>query len=232
MTSAGIPMLFLPTQAPVQLPVDGTVLIGRGSDADLRLTDADTSRRHAKIVCGPLGCVIHDLHSTNGTWVNGNRVDQHLLRAGDRITIGDHVIAFCQVRTVIDGSAGDSAPTVFRDGPPPSWTREAFRGDLAEIPPYAVIQILELGQKTGELTVEGDTTGGRIWLRRGRPVHAETKTQAGFDAALALVLLERGTFAFEPTLDGPEATIQATVTQLILEASRVQDEQRHAESQS
>jgi pSer/pThr/pTyr-binding forkhead associated (FHA) protein len=230
MTSAGIPMLFLPTQAPVHLPVDGTLLIGRGSDADLRLADADTSRRHAKIVCGPLGCVIHDLNSTNGTWVNGNRIDQHLLRGGDRITIGDHVIAFCQVRAVIDTPGGDSVPTMFRDGPPPSWTREAFRGDLSEIPPYAVIQILELGHKTGELTIEGDNAGGRIWLRRGQPIHAQTKTQAGFDAALALVLVERGSFAFEPTLDGPEATIQASVTQLILEASRVQDELREAES--
>jgi pSer/pThr/pTyr-binding forkhead associated (FHA) protein len=223
-------MLFLPTQPPVHLPADGTVTIGRGSEADLRLSDADTSRRHAKIVCGPLGCVIHDLASTNGTWVNGNRVDQHLLQGGDRISIGDHEIAFCMVRTVLDPPGGDSVPTVFRDGPPPAWTREAFRGDLAEIPPYAVIQILELGQKTGELSLEGDATSGRIWLRRGQPIHAETKTQAGFDAALALVLVERGSFAFEPTLDGPEATIQASVTQLILEASRVQDEQRAAES--
>jgi pSer/pThr/pTyr-binding forkhead associated (FHA) protein len=229
MTSAGIPMLFLPAQPPVQLPADGTVLIGRASDADLRLADADTSRRHAKIVCGPLGCVIHDLGSTNGTYVNGTRVEQHLLQGGDRIGIGDSLIAFCQVRTVIDGPDGDSVPTVFRDGPPPSWTREAFRGDLAEIPPYAVIQILELGHKTGELAIEGDTTGGRIWLRRGQPIHAETKTQVGFDAALSLVLVERGSFAFEPTLDGPESTIQASVTQLILEASRVQDEQRAAE---
>jgi pSer/pThr/pTyr-binding forkhead associated (FHA) protein len=221
-------MLFLPTRPPVKLPEDGTVLIGRGSDADLRLADADTSRRHAKIVCGPLGCVIHDLDSTNGTWVNGARIEQHLLRGGDRITIGDHVIAFCQVRTVIEAPGGDSVPTVFRDAPPPGWTREAFRGDLAEIPPYAVIQILELGRKTGELGIEGDTASGRIWMRRGQPIHAETKTQAGFDAALALVLLERGSFAFEPTLDSPEATIQASVTQLILEASRVQDELRAA----
>ena len=48
MSSAGTPMLFLPTRPPMALPLDGEVVIGRASDSDLRLNDQDTSRRHAK----------------------------------------------------------------------------------------------------------------------------------------------------------------------------------------
>lgn len=224
MNSGGIPMLFLPTQPPMELPPEGTILIGRGSDADLRLTDVDTSRRHAKIVCGPEGCTLHDMQSTNGTWVNGNRIDEHKLRPGDRIEIGDCVIAFCQVKAEIQASPDDSASTLFREQPAPSWTREAFRGDLAEIPPYAVLQILEMGRKTGELSVEGDTASGRLWFLRGDPIHAETKRQLGFDAAAALVTVTAGSFCFEPTLETPTPTIEASVTQLLLEASRNVDE--------
>ena len=104
-------MLFLPTQAPVHLPPEGLVLIGRTSEADLQLHDADTSRRHAEIVCRPDGFTIHDLGSTNGTWVNGRRVEDHALQPGDRIGIGDSLIAFCQVSAGIEGSASDTAAT-------------------------------------------------------------------------------------------------------------------------
>jgi pSer/pThr/pTyr-binding forkhead associated (FHA) protein len=218
-------MLFLPTGPPVPLPGEGTILIGRASKADLQISEADASRRHAEVVCSADGYRLHDLGSTNGTYVNGRRVEEHVLEAGDRIEIGDTVIAFCRVRTDIESSPDDSRSTLFREQPAPSWTREAFRGDLAEIPPYAVVQILELGRKTGELSIDGDTTTGRLWLRRGDPVHAETKTQAGFDAAVALVTVSAGSFKFEPCLETPPTTIEANVTQLLLEASRVVDEQ-------
>ena len=48
--------------------------------------------------------------------------------------------------------------------------------------------------------------------------------QLGFDAAASLVMVKAGTFHFEPTLETPDATIEASVTQLLLEASRLQDE--------
>jgi hypothetical protein len=224
MGSAGTPILFLPTHPPVQLPSEGTLLIGRSSDADLRLNDADTSRRHARIVCRGEDFTLQDLASTNGTWVNGSRVEEHVLRAGDRIGIGESLIAFCEVRADIGTWADDSASTVFREVPTPGTTRDVFRGDLAEIPPYAVLQILELGRKTGALAIDGDTATGRLWLLRGDPIHAEIKGQVGFDAAVALVLVGAGTFTFESTHETPKPTIEASVTQLLLEASRIQDE--------
>lgn len=223
MGTRGTPMLFLPTRPPFPLPAEGTVLIGRATEADLQLNDADTSRRHAKIVCRPDGCRLHDLASTNGTWVNGLRIEEHELQAGDRVEIGDSLIAFCRVQVDLE-AADDGAATVLREQPAPGAAREAFRGDLAEIPPYAVLQILELGRKTGQLQIDGDTASGALWLARGEPIHAQTKSQVGFDAAIALAIVTAGRFAFEPTLETPDPTIQANVTQLLLEASRTLDE--------
>lgn len=64
-------------------------LIGRGSDVDLLIDDDGVSRRHAKIIREPDGTLkIHDLESTNGTYLNGKRIAVEALREGDRVRIG------------------------------------------------------------------------------------------------------------------------------------------------
>jgi hypothetical protein len=88
------------SRAPLVLEVNGTrhplqppgLVIGRGSDADLRINDPGISRRHAQIrvsAAGPqLKIDIVDLGSTNGIMVNGQRVHQAALHEGSRIEIG------------------------------------------------------------------------------------------------------------------------------------------------
>jgi Protein of unknown function (DUF3662)/FHA domain len=88
------------SRAPLVLEVNGTrhplqppgLVIGRGSDADLRINDPGISRRHAQIRVSPAGQAltidIVDLGSTNGIVVNGHRVQQAPLHEGSRIEIG------------------------------------------------------------------------------------------------------------------------------------------------
>lgn len=69
------------------------VVIGRGSDADLRVNDPGISRRHAEVQVSGSGLDMHyrivDLGSTNGIKVDGNKVPQADLRPGTTITIGN-----------------------------------------------------------------------------------------------------------------------------------------------
>jgi len=62
--------------------------IGRGSHADVRLVDRCASRVHCEIseLNGTL--VVRDLESRNGTFVNGQCVEESLLLPGDRLTVG------------------------------------------------------------------------------------------------------------------------------------------------
>jgi pSer/pThr/pTyr-binding forkhead associated (FHA) protein len=185
----------------------------------------DASRRHAEILPAEGGFALRDLGSTNGTWVNGERIEERALHPGDRIQIGSTEITFCQVdaggAVRGDETSRGEAKTILLEQPVPS---EVFRGDLAEIPPFAVLQILELGRKTGVLRLDADQGTGEIWLSEGMPIHAETKDQAGFDAAIALAQGTAGRFAFEPRASLPEVTIRASVTEVLLEASRLLDE--------
>jgi len=217
------PMLFLPPRPPIAAPAEGTLVIGRSRSCDLRLPSGDASRRHAEICASPEGHVIRDLGSTNGTFVNGEQVRSHVLRPGDRIDIGGCTVTYCTISR--DSEPSDPGlsdeKTVLTERRAPG---EVFRGELAQIPTFAVLQILEMGRNTGDLRIEGEDGVGHLWLADGRPVHAETKSQKGFDAALSLVQATSGRFSFEPGCRAPEATIEASVTEVLLEATRLLDE--------
>jgi pSer/pThr/pTyr-binding forkhead associated (FHA) protein len=226
MAPAETPMLFLPPQPPLALRPGQTLVIGRSRSCDIRLPSSDASRRHAEIVSVTGGYVLRDLESTNGTFVNGERVKERQLRPGDRIRIGSHTILFCQVDASLDPGATDGEDQTLLAELPVAG--DSFKGDLAEIPPYAVLQILELGGKSGLLEVDSELGVGRLWLESGAPVHAETKSQRGFDAAVAIANSTAGHFAFSPGSEPPERTIAASLTQLLLEASRALDEAAEA----
>jgi hypothetical protein len=63
--------------------------IGRAPECELVLKDSRVSRRHARLHARDGVLVLTDLNSTNGTRVNGHRVTELVLGAGDRILVGD-----------------------------------------------------------------------------------------------------------------------------------------------
>lgn len=69
-------------------------IIGRGSDADIVVDDSGVSRKHLEIRVTPAGVIATDLGSTNGTFVEGHRVDAATLVDGNTITIGRTRIMF------------------------------------------------------------------------------------------------------------------------------------------
>ncbi len=168
---------------------------------------------------------VEDLSSTNGTFVNDQRVHgSRQLKPGDRISVGDHVITFC----VMEPSAGsitvggDADGTLVFSGNP--LAAEALQGDLTQIPTFALLQMLELGKKTGVLDIGAARQRARLWLGEGRPVHAEVGEMTGLDAALHIARLEAGRFTFEPGGTSPQTSITHSVAELLLESSRRHDE--------
>src|SRR5204863_223436 len=76
------------------LPATGASL-GRDLGNPIALPlDTTTSRRHASITATPGGFSLRDEGSSNGTFVNGQRIQEHALRPGDEIRIGANVFRF------------------------------------------------------------------------------------------------------------------------------------------
>jgi pSer/pThr/pTyr-binding forkhead associated (FHA) protein len=73
---------------------DRPVTIGRSPDADLVILDQKASRVHCGIRIWDGEFFIKDLHSRNGTMVNGQKVDMAKLNPGDRIRVGNVVFSF------------------------------------------------------------------------------------------------------------------------------------------
>lgn len=96
--STGRPRLIVtdrPGVAPREVVVERDVaVVGRGSDAHIRIEDAGVSRRHAEVRREGDEVFLVDLGSTNGTTVNGRAVERIRLNPGDRISIGRTVLVY------------------------------------------------------------------------------------------------------------------------------------------
>jgi hypothetical protein len=82
-------------------------VIGRREDCDLRIPLGDVSRKHCRVVRSGDVVSLEDLGSSNGTFVNGQRITETVLNAGDTVQIGP--VVFC---VQIDGvpAEEDMAP--------------------------------------------------------------------------------------------------------------------------
>lgn len=86
---------------------DGVLTIGSSPDCDIRIQSNFVSRHHAQLVQTRNGCLLRDLESTNGTFINSRRVNKRILRAGDLVTIGKE--RFRYERTSMKSKTGSTA---------------------------------------------------------------------------------------------------------------------------
>lgn len=76
------------------------VTLGRALEADVRVNDSKISRKHASVTTvfdtekNKTEYILTDLDSRNGTFLNGQRIQQETLQNGDKITIGEHIMRF------------------------------------------------------------------------------------------------------------------------------------------
>lgn len=72
----------------------GTTRIGRSDQSEVVLVDPSVSRVHAVVELNGAAVVVRDLGSTNGTFVNGRRIEAQTLRDGDELTFGNTRMRF------------------------------------------------------------------------------------------------------------------------------------------
>ena len=87
------------------------ILLGRDLANEIAISDPEVSRRHARFLMQEDNVIIEDLGSTNGTFLNGQRIaSPQQLRAGDVVTLGENIVM------VFDRSDFDPDATVVSSG--------------------------------------------------------------------------------------------------------------------
>lgn len=117
-------------------------MVGRAPECVLRLDESGLSRQHARLVPTNEGLQIEDLGSTNGSFLNGKRVQRALARPGDEVgfdTLRFHLVAPGQPDT-LHVPARSTGPVTTRRGVSPWWWVGLAGLGLAAIWVYALLR--------------------------------------------------------------------------------------------
>jgi len=202
------------------------IVVGRSSDLDMVLVEDMVSRRHARIACSDSQIVIEDLGSTNGTFVNGEKIKRATLKEGDRVLIGTSILK------VVSTDSTSAAPrrrveeansSVARSG-----QAKTMSGAIDEIPLPDLLQLLGSSKKSGVLVIRSDEDVGRIYMRKGMVYFAtinDLEDVQPLKAVFRILTWTKGLFDLEQpderTLPGE---INASVQELLMEGLRQIDE--------
>lgn len=209
------------------------VVVGRSSDLDMVLVEEMVSRRHAifRMADGMLS--VEDLGSTNGTFVNGERINKATLKEGDRVLIGTSILRVVTSEvssaTAAKRSMLETQKIRSRTGEPvASQEPPRMSGSLEEIPLPDLMQLFSTSKKSGVLVLRATTSVGRLYLEQGRIRHAEIDTSPNLKpekAIYRLLSFTRGTFALDPLDDRKfENPLDLSATEVLMEGVRQQDE--------
>jgi len=105
------------------------------------------------------------------------------------------------------------------------WTREpGFRGVIRGVELLNVIQMECLGRSSSVLGLSSQKISGRIFIKEGAIVHAETGELNGEEAFYRLFQLESGDFRLNPFTEPAQTTITSTWESLLMQAAHIRDE--------
>ncbi len=102
--------------------------VGRATESDIVFPDASVSRNHCQVRFDPpKNWVIEDLQSSNGTWINGEKIESSVLRSNDKIQIGSNIILkFVLQDEVEDAFQRELYESATKDALTGLWTKRHF----------------------------------------------------------------------------------------------------------
>jgi pSer/pThr/pTyr-binding forkhead associated (FHA) protein len=228
------------------LPDVGELIIGRAAELDMVLIEDMVSRRHARLVAANGNLTLTDLGSTNGTFVNGEKIKQAKLAVNDRVLVGTSILK------LVDASAGASEGTQvdvvpqagdkpaiaammagLADRPAPS--ANTMSGDLEEVPLPDLLQLFSTNKKTGSIAIDGPQPA-RIVLKDGALLQVSLLQNPNIKPMQALCKMltwTSGAFKFDALKDTSDipAAFDTSTENALIEAMRLNDESKREAQQ-
>jgi pSer/pThr/pTyr-binding forkhead associated (FHA) protein len=215
------------------LRMNREIIIGRSSDLDMVLVEDMVSRRHAKITTSDSDIFIQDMGSTNGTFVNGEKIaGRARLTEGDRILVGTSIIKVVGVDSDIASQSEAEARRRLEAGAQrQSTSGRPMSGVIEEIPLPDLLQLLSTSRKSGVLTIVTPGQVGKIYLRKGQLYFAAINDDFAVSPQKAIYRMltwTTGTFELEPSVEMQVMEeIQESTEALLMEGVRQLDEFRN-----
>jgi pSer/pThr/pTyr-binding forkhead associated (FHA) protein len=215
------------------------IFVGRSSDLGMVLVEEMVSRKHARLIARGFNVEIEDLGSTNGTFVNGERITRATAGEGDRILIGSNILRVISLNG--DAQAGASrtktetqqaARKGVRRFGAEAPTEARMSGALEDIPLPDLLQLFGTSKKDGILWVDNAVSVGRIVLKGGIIEHAQIDAGDGtaeplspLKALYRILAWETGVFELDPpSSQAASSTLSLGVHEALMEAFRQKDE--------
>lgn len=214
------------------------IIVGRSSDLDMVLVEDMVSRKHAKIATDEHSVSIQDLGSTNGTFVNGEKIRTVRLKEGDRILVGTSIIKLIAANSeapipssgLSENEARSKMQVTANRRPEP----KMMQGNIEEIPLPDLLQLLSTSRKSGVLVLRSEWGTGRLYMRKGQIYFANV--DESFDvsprkAMFRMLTWDKGLFELKPPDDRTVMEeIQDSTEGLLMEGMRQLDEFRELSS--
>ena len=211
---------------------DKQLIIGRSSELDIVLVEDMVSRKHAKITLSGGKITIEDLGSTNGTFVNGEKVKTSRLKEGDRILVGTSILKLVKAgANAVELSDAQVKQNLEQVAVVQSQrqTKTAMTGKIEEVPLPDLLQLFHTSKKNGVLVVTNEQEA-RIYLRQGKVYYAvindnhDLGPQKSFNR---IITWEIGEFELRPP-DNQEfmTELDESTEHLLMDALRQLDELR------
>jgi len=213
---------------PVVLDREHPVGIGRSKNNEMVLPVGMVSRRHAEVFFDGDAFAVRDLGSSNGTFVNGEKVETESLSDGDEIRIGPYNLTFKAFRGDLDQMADSSGVEKTQNFTQRQIMEKSstFSGSIGEMRMDEVFQLIEFNRKTGTLEVESGGKRGVFPFREGQILDARFHKSTGEVSVARVLSLPSGTFFFRAGDSGQEQKIEQGTSQLVLNAMRRLDEMK------
>ncbi len=182
--------------------------IGRHASNEIQLLSRAVSNFHAEILKEGGALVIRDLGSTNGTRVNGERVDRSLVAPGDSIRIGNHILSL-QLRPPADAACERSSSVANDFGPgaggrilsPKARTADDAYGGASSLPLAELLRHLSARPEPLRARLSRDGRTAVILFDRERLFHVEYEGVVGEKALYRLFSWHEGSYEIEPLAD-------------------------------
>jgi pSer/pThr/pTyr-binding forkhead associated (FHA) protein len=209
------------------ISLDRQIIVGRSSDLDMVLVEDMVSRKHAKIAMQGDQIWIEDLGSTNGTFVNGEKIKRSRLKEGDRVLIGTSILKLIASEGQTDNTDArvqlESVAAARRTS-----QARTMSGSIEEVPLPDLLQLFGTSKKSGVLVIRTESDIGRIFMRKGLIYFAlinDLDDVPAMKSIYRMLSWEKGLFDLDPPDERQfPAELNISVQEILMEGLRQLDE--------